>query len=98
LGFSSYYRKFVKGFSSLAKTLYALTENKRKFIWEDEYQSIFDELKHVLSSSPILSFPGGEREFLLNTDASNIRTGAVLSQRQKGKEKVIAYYSRNCLL
>lgn len=33
LGFCSYYRKFVKGFSSLAKSLYALTENQVKFVW-----------------------------------------------------------------
>jgi len=36
LGFSSYYRKFIKGFSSLVKPLYTLTENKSKFIWEDK--------------------------------------------------------------
>jgi len=94
LGFSSYYRKFIKGFSSLAKPLYTLTENKSKFIWKEECQSAFDQLKCVLSSSPILSFPKEKEEFILDTDASNIGIGAVLSQRQEGKEKVIAYYSR----
>jgi len=94
LGFSSYYRKFIKGFSSLAKPLYTLTENKNKFIWEDKCQDAFDELKRVLSSSPVLSFPREEGEFILDTDASNIGIGAVLSQKQEGKEKVIAYYSR----
>jgi len=94
LGFSSYYRKFIKGFSSLAKPLYALTENKSKFIWKEECQNAFDQLKCVLSSSPVLSFPKEEEEFILDTDASNIGIGAVLSQRQEGKEKVIAYYSR----
>jgi len=92
LGFSSYYRKFIKGFSSLAKPLYTLTENKNKFIWENKCQNAFDELKRVLSSSPVLSFPREEGEFIL--DASNIGIGAVLSQKQEGKEKVIAYYSR----
>lgn len=48
----------------------------------------------MLSSSPTLSFPKGEEEFILDTDASNIGVGAVLSQRQEGKEEVIAYYSR----
>jgi len=95
LGFNSYYRKFVKFSSlpnsSLTKSLYALTENKSKFIWEDECQSTLSELKHVLSSSLVLSFP---REFILDIDASNIGIGAVLLQRQEGKKKVIAYYSR----
>jgi len=48
LGSSSYYRKFIKGFSSLVKPLYTLTENKNKFIWEDKCQDAFDELKRVL--------------------------------------------------
>lgn len=35
-GFSSYYRKFVKGFSSLAKPLYALTKSQAKFVWGEK--------------------------------------------------------------
>ncbi|KAM0724690.1 Retrovirus-related Pol polyprotein from transposon 17.6 [Formica fusca] len=94
LGFCSYYRKFVKDFSSLAKPLYALTENRMKFEWGKECQNAFEQLKFILSSSPILSFPKGEDEFILDTDASNIGIGAVLSQKQEGEEKVIAYFSR----
>lgn len=33
LGFCSYYRRFVKGFSSIAKPLFTLTENQIKFVW-----------------------------------------------------------------
>ena len=94
LGFCSYYRKFVKGFSSLAKPLYTLTENQVKFVWGIECQNAFEKLKLMLSSSPILSFPKGEGEFILDTDASNIGIGAVLSQRQFGNERVIAYFSK----
>lgn len=94
LGFCSYYRKFIKGFSSLAKPLYALTENKTKFVWEEDCQRAFEELKRMLSSSPILAFPKKEGEFILDTDASNIGIGAVLSQKQGEEEKVIAYFSR----
>jgi len=90
----SAYEKTIAKFSSLAKPLYALTENKNKFIWKDECQRAFEKLKDVLSSSPILSFPREEGEFILDTDASCIGIGAVLSQRQEGKERVIAYYSR----
>lgn len=45
----------------------------------------------MLSSSPVLSFPRREGEFILDTDASNIGIGAILSQKQKGKEKVIGF-------
>ncbi|GAB1869457.1 RNA-directed DNA polymerase [Camponotus japonicus] len=94
LGFCSYYRRFVKGFSSVAKPLYVLTENQVKFVWEKECQHAFEKLKSILSSAPVLSFPRGEDEFILDTDASNIGIGAVLSQRQSGKERVIAYFSK----
>jgi len=94
LGFCSYYRKFIRGFSSIAKPLYLLTEDKVKFSWNEQCQNAFNELKHVLSSSPLLSFPKEEEEFIFDTDASNIGVGAVLSQRQEGKERTIAYFSR----
>lgn len=41
-----------------------------------------------------MSFPQGEGEFILDTDASNHGVGAVLSQSQEGIERVIAYFSR----
>jgi len=94
LGFSSYYRKFVKEFSSIAKPLYALTENQTKYLWDEKCQNAFDNLKRALTSTSIFSFPKGDGEFIFDTDASNIDVGAVLSQVQKGEEKVIAYFSR----
>lgn len=94
LGFCSYYRKFVKGFSLIAKPLFSLTENLAKFIWTDQCEMAFRELKRRLISSPILSFPKSEGQFILDTDASNHGIGAVLSQKQDGVEKVIAYFSR----
>lgn len=94
LGFCSYYRKFVSGFSLIAKPLYNLTEEKRKFEWSSKCEKAFDHLKEVLFSSPILSFPVGPERFILDTDASNHGIGAVLSQVQNGTEKVIAYFSR----
>ena len=94
LGFCSYYRKFVKGFAIVAKPLYNLTEENRKFLWSSECQVAFENLKRVLTCPPILSFPSGEGQFILDTDASNHGIGAVLSQFQEGEEKVIAYFSR----
>ncbi|KMQ87964.1 krab-a domain-containing protein, partial [Lasius niger] len=94
LGFCSYYRKFVKGFSSIAKPLYNLTENLSKFEWKTDCQEAFDNLKQALTSSSVLSFPKENGMFILDTDVSNLGIGAVLSQKQNGIEKVIAYYSR----
>jgi len=94
LGFCSYYRRFVRNFSSIAKPLYILTEDQVKFCWGEEQQHVFETLKQVLTSSPVLSFPFGDGKFILDTDASNIGIGAVLSQIQGEEEKVIAYFSR----
>lgn len=94
LGFCSYYRKFVRGFSVIAKPLFVLTKNQNKFIWNEECQSAFPKLKQFLMSSQILSFPSETGEFILDTDASNHGIGVVLSQKQENGEKVIAFYSR----
>jgi len=94
LGFCSYYRKFVKGFSLIAKPLFSLTENQRKFIWDESCQEAFEKFKKNLVSSSILFFPTEDGEFILDTDAANHGIGAVLSQVQKRKERVLAYYSR----
>jgi len=76
--------------------LFKLTKNHTKFIWIDSCQEAFVILKQGLISSPVLSFPIEEGEFILDTDASNhgiSSLGAVLSQKQEGEEKVIAYFS-----
>jgi len=94
LGFCSYYRRFVKEFSSQAKPLFKLTENHTKFIWIDCCQETFVILKQGLISSPVLSFPTEKGEFILDTDAFNHGLGVVLSKKQEGQEKVITYFSR----
>ena len=52
------------------------------------------ELKHHLTSAPVLPFPEYSLPFILDTDASGTGVGAVLSQVQEGEERVIAYASR----
>lgn len=56
----------------------------------------FHRLKQALSQAPVVAYPTSEGAFVLDTDASNMGIGAVLSQKQGGEEKVIAYFSR-CL-
>ena len=95
IGLTSYYRRYVKGYSDIARPLQALTEKSRIFRWTDECEEAFRRLKRLLSSAPILSYPdpsGGK--FYLDTDASGYGIGAVLSQEQGGQERVIAYASR----
>ena len=95
LGLASYYRRFVRDFSKLAKPMNALTQKNHRFEWTDEAQHSFEALKAALTSPPILAMPNDDGEFTLDTDASNESIGAVLSQRQNGEERVIAYGSRS---
>ena len=95
LGLANYYRRFVKDFATIAKPLHRLTEKTVKFEWTSECQTAFEEICHRLVTAPILAFPDYEREFILDTDASDTGIGAVLSQVQEdGSERVIAYASR----
>ena len=63
-------------------------------MWDDKCHEAFEVLKDRLTSMPVLSYPDYELLFVLDTDASKVGTGAVLSQVQGGQEKVIAYYSK----
>ncbi|GFR10783.1 retrovirus-related Pol polyprotein from transposon opus [Trichonephila clavata] len=92
LGLCTYYRRFVKGFSLIARPLHRLTEHKRPFVWTEECEVAFTSLKEALTSAPILSYPDPDKKFILDTDASHANVGAVLSQEIDGQERVIAYW------
>ena len=94
LGLCSYYRRFVQNFAQIAKPLHKLCEKSSKFQWTDESQLAFQKLKDALTSAPILTYPREGHPFILDTDASNKAVGAVLSQKQEGHERVIAYMSK----
>jgi hypothetical protein len=66
----SYYRKFIKDFSKIAKLLNNLVKKNNKFEWKKEQQEAFDILKTKLMEKPILEYPDFEKKFMLITDAS----------------------------
>ncbi|GJT70147.1 putative reverse transcriptase domain-containing protein [Tanacetum coccineum] len=90
LGLAGYYRRFIEGFSKIAKPMTKLTQKKVKFVWGDKQETAFQLLKQKLCSAPILALPEGSEDFIVYCDASIKGLGAVLMQR----EKVIAYASR----
>ncbi len=95
LGLTSYYRRFVKGFASVAKPLHRLTEQNAEFKWTKESQEAFEELRKCLVTAPVLVFTDFTKPFTLDTNASNSGIGAVLSQAQDdGREQVVAFASR----
>jgi len=96
LGLAGYYRRFIADFASMAKPLHAMTGKGKKFCWTPEAGEAFQTLKGALTSAPVLVMPTDSDELVVDADASFGAIGCVLSQRQEGQEKVIAYASR-CL-
>ncbi|GJX94374.1 putative nucleotidyltransferase, ribonuclease H [Tanacetum coccineum] len=90
LGLAGYYRRFIEGFSKIAKPMTELTQKNQKFDWGEEQEEAFQLLKQKLCAAPILALPEGSEDFMVYCDASIKGLGTVLMQRMK----VIAYASR----
>jgi hypothetical protein len=94
IGLVGYYRRFIPKLSSIAEPLYKLLKKNVRWEWKQPQQQAFDQLKSILTSSPILSLPDFTKEFYLHTDASATGLGAVLTQVIDGVERVISYASK----
>jgi hypothetical protein len=90
LGLAGYYRRFIEGFSKLAKSMTALLEKNVKFVWSDKCQASFEELKKRLTTSPVLVLPDLSKKFSIYCEASHQGLGCVLMQ----EGRVVAYASR----
>eukprot|EP00731_Ephydatia_muelleri_P001970 Em0001g1970a len=100
LGLTGYYRRFIPDFASLAAPLTDLTRKcaPMRVSWSNECEQAFKSLKGCLCSDPVLRSPNFEKQFILQTDASNRGIGAVLNQcDEEGQEHPVAYYSRKLL-
>ena len=92
LGLMNYHRSFMKDYAHLAVPLYELT-GKNPFVWKTKHEEAFEEVKIALTQAPVLGLPNKTDQFVLDTDASDVAVGAVVSQLQNGEEKAIAYAS-----
>ena len=109
LGFTGYYRRFIKHYANIARPLNDLlvghcttkkTKAKKKtkptpFVWTEAQQTAFDTLKEKLMRPPVLAYADYSMPFKLHTDASCTGLGAVLYQSQEGMDRVVAYASRS---
>jgi transposase InsO family protein len=94
VGLISWYRKFVRNFSTIVSPLTRLTRKNQRFCWSPEAEQAFLDIKNCLVTAPILASPDFSLPFVLQCDASQVGLGCVLAQTFPDGEKVIAYASR----
>ncbi len=95
LGLASYYRRFIPGFARITRPLNENASGNVKFVWSENMQAAFEELKVNLTSDSALAYPDYEKPFVVCTDASSKAVGAVLSQvDEDGRDYPIHYASR----
>jgi hypothetical protein len=95
LGFCNFYRPFIRGFAHIARPLNELTHKDAEWLWTEQCQKAFDELRNRVTSEPVLAHPELDKQFELEVDTSGFAVGAVLLQKKEdGKRHPIAYFSK----
>ncbi|KAL0192023.1 hypothetical protein M9458_010319, partial [Cirrhinus mrigala] len=97
LGFANFYRRFIRGFSTIIASLTSMLRGGRqRLTWSPAASEAFKNLRERFTTAPILRHPDPELEFTVEVDASNTGIGAVLSQRHGSPPKLYpcAFYSR----
>ena len=95
LGMVGYYRAFCKDFSTVVAPLTSLLSAKAKFEWSPLCQQVFEEVKFLISSAPVLAAPRMGEPFKLQVDASKLGAGAVLLQTgEDGMDHPVSFFSR----
>jgi hypothetical protein len=102
LGLIGFYRRYIPDFATLVTPLTDLTKKgcPNKVNWTPEHQKVFDLLKGLMSSEPVIALPDFSRPFIVRSDASNTGIGAVLLQPQPerdGQLHPVLYASRKLL-
>jgi hypothetical protein len=94
IGMVNFYHRFIPALADIAAPLNYLRKTGTKFQWEKEQQSAFEQIKKAIAQPPVLGMADFSRKFILQTDASGVALGAVLSQEKDGVRQPVAYASR----
>ncbi|KAJ8403297.1 hypothetical protein AAFF_G00355140 [Aldrovandia affinis] len=84
---ASWYRRYVQDFATIARPLHRMTDRGQPYIWDDPCTQAFNALQTALITAPVLVYPGANRPFVLDMDASNVGVGAILSQPSDSGEQ-----------
>ena len=95
VGMCSFFRRFIKNFSIIAKPLYDIIKSKKDFVFNGEALESFEKLKKFLTEKPILAIYSPLLETELHCDASAHGYGAILFRKQSDNSfKPVCYFSR----
>ena len=84
LGLAGYYLRFIEGFSKITKPMTELLKKDKKFVWTEDCERSFNELRIRLTSAPVLALPDIYRSFDVYCDASRKRTWVCTHARWQG--------------
>nr|GEY72514.1 putative reverse transcriptase domain, ribonuclease H-like domain, aspartic peptidase domain protein [Tanacetum cinerariifolium] len=83
LGLACYYKRFIKGFSKITRSMTKLTQKKVKFEWGEKQEVAFQIIKQKLCRALILALLEGSEDFVVYRDALIKGLGMVLMQKEK---------------
>ena len=69
MGLEGYYRRFIEGFSKVAHSITSFQKKGIKFEWTPRCEEIFQQLKNIHTSAPVLNIENPQKYFLVCTDA-----------------------------
>ena len=93
-GLVNYLSMFLKDLQTKLIPIYHLTKKGVPFHWGELQQKAFEQIKKDLTEAPVLAMPNSEGHMVLVSDTSKIACGSALYQEQKGRYRLIAYFSK----
>jgi hypothetical protein len=92
LGFANFYRRFIDGYTRIARPLYNLTQKNQPWTWEEKEENAFQHMIQEFQKAPTLLQPNLDKGFIMEYDAWDRAIGAVLSQEgDDGKLHLVAF-------
>ena len=96
LGLANYYRQFIEGFTSIARSLHDMVKKDKKWDWMEKQEKVFKELKEKFTKELVLAAPDLDKKMRMEVDVLDYATGGVLSMECKdGLWRPVAFLSKS---